>query len=1775
MKTFKGIKRVSSLALALCLAGGGSVQAAPGAPVSVRPEDEWTKLQNVISKYYGEWNDTKYEGLFVTTMPKTALLGNGDIGVTSGGDGSSKTFYISKGDFWAYNGSPMPIGGLTIQKKAQVSQHQDPQKTSLAYRKPATSSADHSGFSASRAVNGEWASGYEGWVSPVGNPQWLAVDLGEAQTFNRFVVRHDAAARPNEVPNVTRSFKLQTSADGNAWTDAYTVTGNRETITDIILPAPVTARYVRLYVMQGTQETNDDSRQYPRARIGQFELYLNPDLAPQPPVTPAPGQSPASLTLNRPVTASGSHYTLTPDRAVNGAWSANSGYEGWTSGYHGDGQPGPWWLEVDLGQTKAFNRFVVRHDGAARPGETENNTKDFQLQARNTTDSVWENVYTVTGNSASTTDVKLEPGAAARYVRLHITAGTQGNTQNSVENPRARIGQFELFDEAAPGDNGGGPVGEAVKLYDLGHSSEISRYVVRLTRGQDVLVEASEDGSAWQTVGHTTGNTSTVVDVTTDSFTARYVRVTAGGEPVIAQASLFGVPGLVKSKPEGKLHEIQDILQAEIRTETDLGQLPLEMRTWTSAVNNVIVTELTSRSDAPVQLQAQVWAKAGNAQFPVTASRESNSAVVTRQTTIDSRDTNDVNAHISKAALAAKIIGANGVELAIDGEKGTGNLDFALAPGQTVYVVTGVGGGGRTYDYRGTLLQSAEPQVEALRLLDSINTPDAVQALHGKHLDWWKQFWLDSYVLMDTSDPRLDTLTKYYYAAQYVLGSSIREGKVAPGLYSLWHTTDGSQWSSDYHLNYNFIATFYGVNSSNRTWMGKPATDAILDYKENGLKNAASTEHLLHIGEGAHGAKVREFVEAKIAKGDFDPIHGIPDALLYPVSIGPWGMKLERSYSYYGQLLDAIFSSYPLIEYYNFTQDKAFLPVMYDYLKKSIALYEPWLEQEDGKFVLYSAYNEGSWGTNAAVDLALLKNALASAIQASEELNVDPDKREQWKHILEHLAPQPTAQYKGRTIFSLAEKHWNQDKWEDLSRPIPWDGNILPMESVIPGEQLGYYSSARDLQVAKDTIDVFVEEGIGGGKNGAWSQYNNFPKIFANAVNVRYPAESIVTNFAKTIEEQMQKNLTIKDDSDFHGAEKSGATEAINNMMLLSDQGIMKVFPNWLENRDASFARLREKGAFVVSSAYSGAERKVQHVEIVSEAGKTASIASPWAEGLHVVDANGKAVPARKGTAPHHEAEIVYTFDTVAGMTYRLLPGEGPDEPPVDTEAPAWPADSTVTASQVGSGSLTLSWTDAKDANAVTAYRVYRGDALLATVPAGVNRYEVTGLSSGTAYTFKIEAGDAAGNWSTAGPSVTVTTSSSGSGGESDGSGSGPAAPAAPEKPAPGPARPAGTIVAAEPKLDAATGLAAVTIGGEAWKQAAQASKRIKIEVPVQREAAGYTVILPAEALASGEPARDIELVTGAGTIRVSSQMWSTAEAAGKREIALSLRSLSAGSLDQAARTAVGGRPVLELTALIDGNAVAWSNPDHPVTVSVPYTPASGERASLEHLAVRLLGKAGELTPVPTGSYDPATGTVFWQTTQLGTYAVVHVHPAFGDLDSYDWAKHAVEVMAAKGVVTGTADGSYAPAEPVKRADFLLLLMRALGLNAKTEGDSAFSDVGADAYYAEAVAAARRLGIVSGTDQGGFLPEQPVTRQEMMTMMHRALTAAQKTLAAGTEADLAGYADESSLSSYARPSVAALVKSGLVEGDGQQLSPLASATRAEAAVLIYRVYNHR
>ena len=116
------MKHVSSrllsllLVLALLLSMVPAAFAADGAPVPAgeAADAQWEEVSDIISQYYGEWTEPTYPDAVNNRMPFTALLGNGDVGVSSDGSATEKRFNISKGDFWEYNGTPLAVGSVTI-----------------------------------------------------------------------------------------------------------------------------------------------------------------------------------------------------------------------------------------------------------------------------------------------------------------------------------------------------------------------------------------------------------------------------------------------------------------------------------------------------------------------------------------------------------------------------------------------------------------------------------------------------------------------------------------------------------------------------------------------------------------------------------------------------------------------------------------------------------------------------------------------------------------------------------------------------------------------------------------------------------------------------------------------------------------------------------------------------------------------------------------------------------------------------------------------------------------------------------------------------------------------------------------------------------------------------------------------------------------------------------------------------------------------------------------------------------------------------------------------------------------------------------------------------------------------------------------------------------------------------------------------------------------------------------------------------------------------------
>lgn len=177
------------------------------------------------------------------------------------------------------------------------------------------------------------------------------------------------------------------------------------------------------------------------------------------------------------------------------------------------------------------------------------------------------------------------------------------------------------------------------------------------------------------------------------------------------------------------------------------------------------------------------------------------------------------------------------------------------------------------------------------------------------------------------------------------------------------------------------------------------------------------------------------------------------------------------------------------------------------------------------------------------------------------------------------------------------------------------------------------------------------------------------------------------------------------------------------------------------------------------------------------------------------------------------------------------------------------------------------------------------------------------------------------------------------------------------------------------------------------------------------------------------------------------------------------------------------------------------------------------------------------------------------------TYAVEIDNPFF---DTYNhWADGEVAGLYEKGLVSGISASRFAPNSSITRAEFLALIVRALGLDTVSYKNN-FKDVDKNSWYAQTVATALENGIISGDT---FRPDDKATRSEMSRMLYDACKVSG--VALNDNADLS-FADQAEIKD--KMSVGAITEIGLISGyEDNTFRPDGALTRAEAATVINRL----
>ena len=258
--------------------------------------------------------------------------------------------------------------------------------------------------------------------------------------------------------------------------------------------------------------------------------------------------------------------------------------------------------------------------------------------------------------------------------------------------------------------------------------------------------------------------------------------------------------------------------------------------------------------------------------------------------------------------------------------------------------------------------------------------------------------------------------------------------------------------------------------------------------------------------------------------------------------------------------------------------------------------------------------------------------------------------------------------------------------------------------------------------------------------------------------------------------------------------------------------------------------------------------------------------------------------------------------------------------------------------------------------------------------------------------------------------------------------------------------------------------------------------------------------------------------------------------------------------------------PTLEIAETAHGAVVvSTAHPDYGEVVTIVPQPEPGYAVE----AVTVTDADGEALAVmalENGSYQftQPRGTV----TINVTFAKKPVEPLpFVDVAAEDWYGDAVAAVYARGLMTGTAEDTFAPELAATRGMVVSILHRLAG--SPTVNAEVFEDVAADDWYGQAVAWAANEGIASGTSAETFSPNAAVTREQLAALLCNFV--AQQGMDTTARSDLSNFDDAAAVSDWAQDAVSWAHAEGLLAGtSATTLSPQGEATRAQLAAMLVR-----
>ncbi len=458
----------------------------------------------------------------------------------------------------------------------------------------------------------------------------------------------------------------------------------------------------------------------------------------------------------------------------------------------------------------------------------------------------------------------------------------------------------------------------------------------------------------------------------------------------------------------------------------------------------------------------------------------------------------------------------------------------------------------------------------------------------------WKEYWSKSGVLLDDQ-----FLERMWYQNLYFLNCATKDGATTPGLFANWsYDKIGTAWHGDYHMNYNTQQPFWVTFSSNHLEKNLPYVNLI--------------EKLMPVSK----RWANEYYELP---GAYFPHSAYPIEMTmnaYPVPT--WGWEIaETPWAVQGLWWHYLYSGdIEFLKNRAFEPMKAAVEFLVAYMKRPEASGPQW---KDNKFHIFPTVPPELYGLRPGfkynydcnVDLSLTKFVFRAYIEATRVLRLEKSEKallDEMKVILLRFPNYPTAISKehGKVLVSVPEEH------DQVVYNVP---NSL--FTVFPGEDHGLNS---DMETSKILINTFLNQQNEGGNDLVFTNLQAARIGMLDLERFKRQVNYCLLPNGTTSDRVMQVHGRYNDTTPYGYMDKMGIwfenfalPVVVNECLMQSYDGTIRLFPNWPMNKDAEFHQLRAAGAFLVSASLKNGQAK--NIEITSEAGGVLKIILPWKSG--------------------------------------------------------------------------------------------------------------------------------------------------------------------------------------------------------------------------------------------------------------------------------------------------------------------------------------------------------------------------------------------------------------------------------------------------------------------------------------------------------------------------------------------------------------------------------